>query len=222
MTLFRLFINLLFISHSFLSITSSVLHNTVSFNNAGMSVSPFGILTNTSPLGLPFYKMSQNDDMWETTAMKNALLEANGAIDSKSIANTTPSTEDKAVAAAKARDHGWVEPEAYNYSAYNANPEDLMEAPIIDDKPEPHWYSQGAVYEWDDEYGEVGPENPELEKGLFFSELRNKKGDKLQVYEAIKIFMEAEEGGGGRVSPVTRVSPTLCTTSTWSVKLTPF
>ncbi len=68
--------------------------------------------------------------------------------------------------AARAREQGWAEPEKYNYMAYNASSREEREA-LEADQDLPAWASNAAKYEWSDEYGDVGPPHPELERQLF-------------------------------------------------------
>jgi len=53
---------------------------------------------------------------------------------------------------------GWVAPTPYDYSKYSS-------APAPTDKET--WESNAAVYEWDGEEGDIGPEYPALELQLF-------------------------------------------------------
>lgn len=38
------------------------------------------------------------------------------------------------------------------------------------------WFSEARRYEWNEAYGDVGPRDEELEKDLFFNDLRVRKG----------------------------------------------
>lgn len=80
-------------------------------------------------------------------------------------------------AATLARDKGWTEPEKYDYSRY-ASPTENSAAgnPSYDATP---WASDARKYEWKEEYGEVGPEDEELEKMLYRHELINRAGVKF-------------------------------------------
>lgn len=92
----------------------------------------------------------------------------------------------KAEAASTAREKGWTEPEGYDYSKYNTTPlgpplatpgEGTESRQQQQDLPE--WAANAAKYEWKDEYGDVGPANPQLEEMLFRSELINRTGLKI-------------------------------------------
>ncbi|KAK5938612.1 hypothetical protein PMZ80_008802 [Knufia obscura] len=94
------------------------------------------------------------------------------------------------------REKGWVEQQPFNYAATAAPPAPLEAA--SDDKPFngealPGWMSRASKYEWKDEYGDVGPRVPELEKELFGSELRAKKGINFDELLSIKTVAEATE-----------------------------
>lgn len=99
--------------------------------------------------------------------------------------------------AQRARDAGWVERETYNYAAYNAAPNAAPNAAsnsafnaggtkggeaTEQTQDVPSWASNSARYEWSDEYGDVGPPHPELEKHLFKNEFLNRTGLKFNKY----------------------------------------
>ena len=86
---------------------------------------------------------------------------------------------------------GWVKKQSYNYDVYNKSSKELADAQAeayaaADGEPqaeadagaetetlavgglrEGEWASSGAVYEWDEEYVDVGPAFPALEEQLF-------------------------------------------------------
>jgi ATP-dependent RNA helicase DDX3X len=66
---------------------------------------------------------------------------------------------------------------------------------------EAKWLSDAVIYQWDDDFGEIGPHNPELEKVLF-------EDDNLQrAGEAIKaLSYEVETEGPEKIHPVRDVS----------------
>lgn len=65
----------------------------------------------------------------------------------------------------KVKDAGWSERVALDYDQGTSAGAGDGEARETHDGPT--WLSDAAVYAWDDEYGEVGEKNPELEKILF-------------------------------------------------------
>lgn len=121
---------------------------------------------------------------------KNAMGEVTDAMASANLLDLE--------AAQRARDAGWVERETYNYAAYNAAPNagsnaapsagfNVAANPGSRDDGEateqtkdiPSWASNAMKYEWSDEYGDVGPAHPELERQLFKNELLNRTGLKF-------------------------------------------
>ncbi|KAA6408095.1 MAG: DEAD DEAH box RNA helicase [Lasallia pustulata] len=109
--------------------------------------------------------------------------------------------------AQRARDAGWVERETYNYAAYNAAPNAAPNAAsnsafnaggtkggeaTEQTQDVPSWASNSARYEWSDEYGDVGPPHPELEKHLFKNEFLNRTGLKFNNLAEIGVTFESE------------------------------
>jgi ATP-dependent RNA helicase DDX3X len=70
---------------------------------------------------------------------------------------------------------GWALPEAYNYAAYNRTAKELHGEPTFREAAM-DWASNSVRYEWSDEYGDVGPSVPDLERQLFGSEERVRTG----------------------------------------------
>ncbi|GAB1213842.1 hypothetical protein ATERTT37_002995 [Aspergillus terreus] len=102
-------------------------------------------------------------------------------------------------AANAAREKGWVEPEQYDYAKYTAGPplpkieeEGSFEA-AGEPQDVPEWAHKAAKYEWKDEYGDVGPEIPELEEELFRSDFINRQGLKLNNLQNIEVVAESRE-----------------------------
>lgn len=81
------------------------------------------------------------------------------------------------------RNAGWVEPVKFNYDVYNANPKDIAagSAEAADQPSLPAWAANATKYEWSDEYGDVGPAHPELEKQLFNIEDRVTEGEERNM-----------------------------------------
>jgi hypothetical protein len=130
---------------------------------------------------------SDNSDAWDTGSMAEALNET--SIEGKkeiTFANPVPS--DKNEAKAKAKEHGWEEPVPYNYAVYNGSADratDNLNGDIEHTVTfgESRWLSQAAVYEFDDEYGEVGPRNPALEQELYHDENRMITGEHVHQFQ---------------------------------------
>jgi len=98
---------------------------------------------------------------------------------SLSIIDPHSSSFDKEAALRHAKEKGWTEPVPYNYSTTGA--QDAAEDAFT--HPEAAWLSDAVRYEWSDEYGEVGPANPDLEQKLFYSEKSVKAGALIKAYE---------------------------------------
>ncbi|KAK0802801.1 hypothetical protein LTR59_004903 [Friedmanniomyces endolithicus] len=80
--------------------------------------------------------------------------------------------------AAKARGAGWTEKTAFDYDQYNRTGGDSH-----------NWAGSAKKYEWKDEYGDVGPEVPELEQLLFGGEFQMRKGAHFENLD-IKVTVE--------------------------------
>lgn len=64
------------------------------------------------------------------------------------------------------------------------------------------WLSDAAVYQWDDEFGDVGEPNPELEKMLFDDENLQRAGGAIKA-----LSYEVSTEGPVKIHPVREVSP---------------
>lgn len=84
------------------------------------------------------------------------------------------------------QEHGWVAKTDYDYSTYMKSSKELAEAEAVAKESGGHgvevggWASNAALYEWDDDYGDVGPSHPVLEKQLFGSENHVRMGIKFE------------------------------------------
>jgi ATP-dependent RNA helicase DDX3X len=78
-----------------------------------------------------------------------------------------------------ARQHGWIEPSAYNYPSASDKIADKQPTnePSNSEYKAPQWAHEAVKYEWKEEYGDVGPKIPELEEQLFHNELIMRKGN---------------------------------------------
>lgn len=85
------------------------------------------------------------------------------------------------------QEYGWVSKTVYNYETYLKSPKELADTQataIATEEVEDavggvragDWANNAAIYTWDDEYGDVGPAFPELERQLFGSEYHVKTG----------------------------------------------
>ena len=135
-------------------------------------------------------------DGFDITEMSAALDAVSDAILKQPVG--APTSKEEAIA--KAREHKWVEPQKYDYSIYNKQSGDT--GTDISQSRQYEWASSAGKYEWKDEYGEVGPRVPELEKQLFNNDLRMKHGDNFNAFE-FQVLVE----GPVKPDPVMRVSP---------------
>lgn len=92
------------------------------------------------------------------------------------------------------QDVGWVPKQAYDYATYSKSNKELQEihqaqpaAPLENNEEDAvgglrdgDWFGNAAVYEWNDEYGDVGPKFPALEKQLFGAANHTRTGIKFE------------------------------------------
>lgn len=102
---------------------------------------------------------------------------------------------------AAAKEKGWNQPMAHDYETYNAVGKDAVEYA--------GWGHATERYEWLEEYGDVAPRFTKLEEQLFHSDLTNRKGEKLDVLNAINVTAESTD----RPAPIGDVRE-LCFTMT--------
>lgn len=96
-------------------------------------------------------------DPFSTGAMANALPVANGG----------------AAGSGDQEEKQWTEKTAFDYEAMTKAPDDQQ------------WDGNARVYEWNEEYGDVGPEAPELEIDLFgpLAERKERTGLDFSTYD---------------------------------------
>lgn len=63
------------------------------------------------------------------------------------------------------------------------------------------WLSEAAIYQWDDDFGEVGEPNPELERMLFHDEFLLRAGGAIQA-----LSFDVTVQGPNPINPVRNVS----------------
>ena len=99
----------------------------------------------------------------------------------------------------RATEAGWQKPIPFEYGGIG---EPDAETGMRDDVK---WLSDAVVYEWVDEYGEVGPENLALEKELFGdSESEDhRQSANFRIYESFEVNLD---GGSGKIQPFRNVS----------------
>lgn len=147
---------------------------------------------------------SEPDKTFDTAEMSAALSEAGsnaGSDCDKPVASEPPPIVPIEGAADRAREHGFAPPVAYDYDNYNATTKEQRDATLAEGRYiEPSWAATAARYEWDDDYGEVGPPMPELEQELFRQETVMRRGNAFQVLQ-YKIKQE----GPVQIAPVRNV-----------------
>lgn len=131
--------------------------------------------------------MAASDRAFDTAPMAAALPKTNDASGTEEIEHDEAgvrSPEDEASNGAKAGGppSGWVPKTSYNYKAYAANPGDETEG-LDPDVEATTWAANAMKYEWNDEFGDIGPEHPELEKQLFGDDHLVRTGLEFQKYD---------------------------------------
>lgn len=88
---------------------------------------------------------------------------------------------------------------------------------IDDIEAAPSWAANARRYEWSDDFGDVGPEDPELEKMLFQADDKMEVGEHLQKLTDIAVTLESEASINPIISfddaglhPVVRNNVELC------------
>jgi ATP-dependent RNA helicase DDX3X len=117
---------------------------------------------------------------------------SNAGLDDAAIARKKLQAEDLA----RAKEAGWNNPIPFKYDTVvggEAAPDETREtAP---------WLSDAAVYQWDDEFGDVGERNPDLERMLFEDSDLQRIGKKI---DALSFNVDVE--GPEKIQPVRSVS----------------
>lgn len=119
---------------------------------------------------------------WETSDLKEALPSVEPSADHQNgdgdtaaptatVAHLPPAVDDGVAQA-----HWGVEKVAYDYEVYTKNTKELHDEALANGVVDGQWASDAARYEWSDEYGDVGPEFPELEAQLFRGDNHVKTG----------------------------------------------
>lgn len=107
---------------------------------------------------------------WDTKDMAEALPTAEPS-------SEVPVGVDTPAPKKNPQEAGWVAKQAYDYETYNKSSKELFDEGLAPGGlGAQDWASNAAKYEWDEEYGDVGPAFPELEAQLFGGELRMRTG----------------------------------------------
>jgi ATP-dependent RNA helicase DDX3X len=117
---------------------------------------------------------------------------SNAGLDEAAIARKQKLAEDLA----RAKSAGWNNPIPFSYDTAAGGevaPDETRDTAV--------WLSDAAIYQWDDEFGDVGAPNPELEKMLFADEHLQRAGGAIKAL-SFEVSVEAPE----KVHPVRNVS----------------
>lgn len=82
----------------------------------------------------------------------------------------------------RVKEANWSIPQGFDYEKYNAGPRDKTAPAPETVEPEGEassWAANAAKYEWNDEYGDIGPEHELLQKMLFGDEHQVQQGEKF-------------------------------------------
>ncbi|KAG8534155.1 uncharacterized protein KY384_000999 [Bacidia gigantensis] len=112
----------------------------------------------------------------------------------KEVTDSLGKTQINAEAAQKAREQGWAEPTAFDYEHFNA----AQQKQEPGSGPNPIWAANAQKYEWNDEYGDVGPVHEKLEQILFKNDLTMRKGQDYENLANIPVTCESKE----KIAPV--------------------
>lgn len=77
---------------------------------------------------------------------------------------------------------GWVPTQGFDYGKYNKGPHDKTAPASGPDQPQGDasgWAGDAVRYEWDEDYGDVGPEHKELKDILFSNENKMVRGEEF-------------------------------------------
>jgi hypothetical protein len=94
----------------------------------------------------------------------------------------------------RAREAGWVDSQPVDYAVRQSSHDTDMT----------NYLAHSAVYEWDDEYGDVGPEVPALEQQLFGGDFRVRQGQFMN-----ELQFEVTVEGPDKLQPARSVSTLL-------------
>jgi len=98
---------------------------------------------------------------------------------------------------ARAKAAGWGDPTPFKYEPVAQEGEEVPD----ETRDSAVWLSDAAVYAWDDEFGDVGEPNPELEKMLFTGEHLQRAGGAIKA-----LSFEVNTEGPEKIQPVRNVS----------------
>ncbi|CAO2657635.1 Nn.00g037610.m01.CDS01 [Neocucurbitaria sp. VM-36] len=93
---------------------------------------------------------------------------------------------------ARVKEAGWTNPDPFQYDTVVGG------QPAEDEtRNDAAWLSDAVIYQWDDDFGDVGPRNPELEKMLYQHEFLQRAGHAIKAL-TFDVYTE----GPNKPSPV--------------------
>jgi ATP-dependent RNA helicase DDX3X len=113
-------------------------------------------------------------------------------VDHAALARKEQAAKDQA----RAKDAGWTNPVPFNYTTVDGgqpNPDESRDTA--------GWLSQAVIYQWDDDFGDVGEPNPEVEEALFCSDNMQREGNAVKA-----LLFDVTVEGPEKVFPVRNVS----------------
>ena len=130
---------------------------------------------------------------WDTGEMSAALPDPTQVNPAQESAPQEPATDAPKI---NPQSNGWVQKQAYDYATYTKSNKELQESQQAQPASAPQsneeqddavgglrdgdWACNAAIYEWNDEYGDVGPKFPELEQQLFGAANHTRTGIKFE------------------------------------------
>ena len=82
----------------------------------------------------------------------------------------------------RVKEANWGARHEYDYAKFTTGPRDKTAPALEPDQPQgnaPDWAANAAKYEWDEAYGDVGPDDEELKQMLFGDEHKMEQGEKF-------------------------------------------
>lgn len=96
---------------------------------------------------------------------------------------------------ARAKEAGWNDQTPFKY--------DTVASQSAEDetRDSAEWLSDAVIYQWDDDFGDVGEPNPELEKMLYYDENLQRVGGAIKA-----LVFDVHTEGPTKILPVRNVS----------------
>ena len=119
-------------------------------------------------------------------------------MDTDAPAAAAVKAQQKAEDLQRATEAGWQKPIPFEYGGAG-DPDAGAEESYQEDVK---WLSDAVVYEWADDYGDVGPENLALEKELFNDPDMQRHGNSFRIYDSFEVNIDGSE----KIQPFRSVS----------------